>query len=323
MPAPWRPQGYVPDRAATDKFVSSLKYPTMAEAGPKLKNNDNQDVVLYPAILRVDPLYKRTAQAIGSCVGHGWAGCGDALAATEIVVHGEAEDWKGRILEASIYGVSRVEARGKTRAGTADGSFGAAAAKAVMQWGVLHYGVDYGGTVFKDYSGTREKQWGDTGMPDELEKFAKQRRIKTTTLVTDFDSYCKAISSGFPVAICSGQGFTMSRSKGKTDDDIVNRGFATPRGEWLHCMAGIGKRGGKRPGGLIWNSWGIKAHTGPHYSGIPDRPDDIPAEFRGSTFWVDAEVLDKMLKSWQDSFALSSYDGFPPRKLPSWTGGIL
>lgn len=323
MAAPWRPQGYIPNRAETDKFVSKLKYPTIAEAGPKLKSNDNADVVLYPAIMQCDPKYARVAQQIGSCVGHGYAGGVDALSCTEIVVHGEAEDWAGRTLEASIYALSRVEARGKTRAGTADGSFGAAAAKAVTEWGCLHYGVNYGGTVFNEYSGLREKQWGDTGLPDELEPFAKKRRVRTTTLITDFDSYCKAISSGYPCVICSGQGFTMSRSKGKSDDDIENRGFATPRGEWLHCMTGIGKRGGKRPGALIWNSWGNKAHTGPHYSGIPSKPDDMPTEFRGSTFWVDAEVIDRMLKSWQDSFALSSYDGFPPRKLPKWTGGIL
>lgn len=314
MPTPHRPHGYVPDPAATEKFVASLKYPTLAEAGPKLKSNDNQDVVLYPAILRVDPLYKRVAQQIGSCIGHGFAGGVDSLSCTEIAVHGEAEDWRGRALEASIYAFSRVEARGKKRAGTSDGSFGAAAADAVMKFGVLHYGVNYGGQVFKDYSGLREKQWGDTGVPDELEQYAKQRRVKTTTLITDFDAYCKAITSGFPVVICSGQGFTMSRSEG---------GWASPRGEWAHCMCGIGKRGGKRPGGLIWNSWGSKAHTGPHYSGIPERPDDMPAEFRGSTFWADADVIDRMLKGWKDSFALSSYDGFPPRKLPSWTGGIL
>lgn len=319
MPPPWRPQGYVPDPAETERIVSSLKYPTLSSAGPSLVSDDNADVVLYPAILKCDPKYTRVAQAIGSCVGHGFAGCGDALAATEIVVHGEAEDWRGRCLEASIYALSRVEARGKKRAGTSDGSFGAAAAEAVSKWGCLHYGVDYGGQVFKDYSGIREKQWGDTGLPDELEPYAKKRRIKTTTLVESFSDLAKSISSGYPVSICSGQGFTMTRSGG----DIKDRGFASPRGQWSHCMACIGKRGGKRPGALIWNSWGPRAHSGPHYSGIPSAPDAMPDAFIGCTFWVDADVIDRMLKGWKDSFALSSYEGFPPRKLPSWTGGIL
>lgn len=319
MAAPWRPTGYVPDPAATEKFVASLKYPTLKDAGPKLRSQASEDVVLWPAIIKCDARYRRVAQAIGSCVGHGFAGCTDALAATEIVVHGEPEDWVGRVLEASIYAFSRCEARGRTRAGTQDGSYGAAAAKAVMHWGTLHYGVDYGGQRFDEYSGLREKQWGDTGVPDELEKFAKKRRVKTTTLIRSFDELSKAITSGYPIAICSDVGFTMSRSDGDKPED---RGWAKPRGNWSHCMACIGKRGGKRPGALIWNSWGSNAHTGGHYSGIPDKPDDMPKEFRGSTFWADADVVDRMLKQ-GDSFSLSSYDGFPPRKLPSWSGGIL
>lgn len=314
-----RPQGYVPNPAETERFVSQLKHPTLESAGPKLKSNDNADVVLWPAILKCDPNYRRVAQAIGSCTGHGYAGGVDALAATEIVVHGEAEDWVGRALEASIYALSRVEVQGKKRAGTSDGSYGAACAKAVMQWGVLHYGVDYDGQMFTEYSGSREKEWGDTGVPDELEKFAKKRRVKSATLVQSFSDLCKALTSGYPCVVCSSQGFTMSRSDGPKPED---RGWAKPRGQWMHCMTIIGKRGGKRPGALIWNSWGANAHTGGHYSGIPDRPDAMPKEFRGSTFWADADVVDLMLRQ-NDSFCLSSYDGFPPRRLPRWTGGVL
>lgn len=311
--------GYRPNRRETEKFVSGLKYPTLSQAGPNLTSDDDADVVLWPAILKCDPKYRRVAQEIGSCCGHGYAGCVDALAATEIVVHGEAEDWVGRALEASIYALSRVEVMGRTRAGFSDGSFGSACAKAVTQYGVLHYDVDYDGEKFTAYSGEREKVWGDSGVPDKLEPFAKKRRVKTTTLVRTFDELSRAITSGYSVAICSTQGFTMSRSDGPNPED---RGWAKPRGQWPHCMACIGKRGGKRPGALIWNSWGSNAHTGGHYSGIPEKPDWMPQEFRGSTFWADADVIDRMLAE-EDSFSLSSYDGFPQRTLPSWSGGIL
>lgn len=82
-------------------------------------------------------------------------------------------------------------------------------------------------------------------------------------------------------------------------------------------MAGIGVRHGRRPGGLIWNSWGPSSNSGPHY------PDDMPPPFRGSTFWVDADVLERMLRQ-GDSFAMSAYDGFPARLLPEdWTGGAM
>ena len=304
MAAPWRPEGWVPNPAATDKFVSSLRYPTMAEAGKRLKAVD-KDVLLYLPILQLAPKYKRPAQQIGSCVGHGFSVCVDALSATEIAVHGEAEDWPGRVLEASIYGFARCEISNNGRpAGLSDGSHGAAAAAAVTKYGVLHYDVDYAGTMFKEYSGLREKQWGNTGVPNELEP--RTRRVKETTLVRSFNDYAKALSSGYTVGICSDQGFNLARSEG---------GWANPRGQWRHCMGGIGLRGGKRPGGLICNSWG-NAHSGPHY------PENMPQPFRGMTFWVDADVLDRMLKQ-GDSFALSSYDGFPARKLPSWTEGVF
>jgi hypothetical protein len=302
------PQGWTPNPLETERFVSSLKYPTMSEAGPRLTAQQNRDVFLYVPLMKLVPKYTRVAQGIGSCVGHGYAGGVDILSAVEILIHGEAEDWRGRALEASIYALSRVEARGKTRAGLSDGSFGAAACKAIMNWGVLHYDVDYNGEIFTEYSARREKQWGDTGLPDHLEPFAKKRLVKTTTLIRDFDSYCKAVAAGYPVSICSNQGFTFSRD---------SQGFCKPRGQWSHCMLGAGKRHGKRPGGLIWNSWGPNSNSGPHY------PENIPYPFKGSTFWVDADVLDRMLKQ-NDSFALSNYDGFPPRKLPAdWTGGIL
>lgn len=311
MPIPPKHHGgWVPNPRETERFVSTLKHPTLSSAGPALKD-DGSDVVLYPAILRVSPNYKRVAQAIGSCVGHGFAGGVDALSCTEIAIHGEAEDWPGRCLEASIYGFSRVEVRGNRPNYGGDGSYGGAAAEAVTKFGTLHYDVDYGGERFTEYSGARESQWGARGVPDRLEPYAKQRVVKSCTLVTSFDELCRSLSSGYPVPVCSMQGFTMSRDK---------EGFARPYGRWPHCMVLIGKRGGRRPGGLCWNSWGPNAHSGPHYSGVPGML--MPPPFVGSTFWIDADVLDRML-GLGDSFALSSYDGFPPRKLPDWTGGVL
>lgn len=309
MAAAWRPEGWVPNPEATERFVSSLKYPNLAAAGPRLED-DGKDVVLYPAILRVCPRYSRVAQAIGSCVGHGFAGCVDALSSTEIVVHGESEDWRGRCLEASVYAFSRVEVRGRPNYG-GDGSYGAAAAAAVTKYGVLHYDVDYDGERFTEYSGVREKTWGATGVPDRLEKFASQRRVQSCTRIESFEELCKALSSGFPTAVCSSQGFTLKRD---------SQGFCSPRSQWLHCMSLIGKRGGKRPGALCWNSWGPKSNSGPHYSGIEGM--EMPPAFVGCTFWIDADVVDRMLRQ-GDSFALSSYEGFPPRKLPDWSGGIL
>ena len=314
MAIPHRPHGYIPDPAGTERFVASLPTPTMSQAGPNLAYDPKRDVVLWPAIEAVSPGYSRAAQQIGSCTGHGYSMMIDTLSATQIAVHGAAEDWPGRSLEAAIYAFSRCEVRGRTNAGTADGSSGSSCAKACLNYGTLHYNVRYDAETFTEYSGTREKIWGASGVPDSLEKFAKLNRVTTTTLVTTFGEFAAACQSGYATAVCSMQGFTFKR-----DSD----GFCGPgRTPWSHCLCLIGVRGGKRPGGLVVNSWGANSNSGPHYSGIPDAPDSMPTFFRGCTWWADADVIDRML-SQQDSFSCSQYMGFPPRRLPSWTGGVL
>ena len=292
--------GYSPEPQEAERFVSSLPHPTIATAGPDLVLDD-REVTLYEPLLKCMPEWRRGAQGIGSCVGWGWALGVDILAAVEVVLKREPESFGGRTLEASVYAFSRVEARGKSRAGRSDGSYGGAAAKAVRDWGTLHYGIDYGGERFDDYSATREKSWGDTGVPDDLEPFAKERRVAEVTLVESFEDAAKAIQNGYPVPVCSMQGFTMQR-----DAD----GFCSPRGSWAHCMLFCGVRFGKRPGLLCANSWG-NSNSGPHY------PQDMPKSFAACSFWVDASVATKMLRG-RDSYAISGYSGFPPRRIDKW-----
>jgi len=291
--------GYTPDPDANEQFVASLPHQTLATAGPDLVLDD-RTVTLYQPLLQCMPEWKRGAQGIGSCVGWGWSAGVDVLAAVEVVLKREAESFGGRTLEASVYAFSRVEARGRSRAGRSDGSYGGAAAKAVRDLGTLHYGVDYNGERFDAYSASREKSWGDTGVPDNLEPFAKERRVKEVTLVESFDQAAKAIQNGYPVPVCSMQGFTMKR-----DSD----GFCRASGSWAHCMLFCGVRF-DRPGLLCMNSWG-NSNSGPRY------PESMPDSIAACTFWVDADVANRMLRG-RDSYAISGYEGFPPQRLDQW-----
>jgi hypothetical protein len=301
--------GYVPDPAGAEAFVASLPHPTLASAGPDLRAA-GEDVMLYPALLACSPAWRRGSQGdVGSCVGWGASLAVDVLAACDIHWRKDPEVWKGRTIEASLYGFSRVEARG-IRANTGgDGSTGFHAAKAVRDFGALHYGVDYGGFVFveKDKQ-ARDREWGRNGVPDKLEPFAKERRCQETTLATSFDEAAAAISNGYPVVVCSGQGFSMAR-----DAD----GFCKPGGVWWHCMSFIGVRFGKRPGLLCANSWGDSNTVGRHY------PENMPEAVRNCSFWVDADVCDRML-SGKDSYVYAGYSGFTPTQLPdNWLRGPL
>ena len=296
--------GYTPDRKATEKFVAGLKYPTFTDGAKRLALDTSSPTLLYKSLLAVAPWWKRGSQAIGSCVGWGFSLATDILSSTEIVVHGEPEQWPGRVLEAGTYAFSRCEARGVKNAGYSDGSYGAAAAKALLNFGTLHYGHDYKGKVFSRYSGTLEKQWGATGVPDELEPFAKTHRIKTASLVKTFEEAALAISNGFPIGVCSNRGFDWDHR----DKD----GFCRPAGSAAHCMMFAGVRF-DRPGLLCINSWGdYVRNAGPRW------PANMPDAVANASFWIDAKVVEKDMLSGEDSFAISGYDGFPARKLESF-----
>lgn len=295
--------GYTPDRDATDAFLASLPKPTLAQAGPELALDENRDVFLGDYLLQCDPGWKRGAQTIGSCVGWGWALSCDILACCDVLMRNEPEVYGGRVLEASVYAFSRVEVRGQRNLG-GDGSYGGAAAKAVTKFGTLHYGVEYAGERFTDNSGLREKEWGRDGVPDRLEPFAAKHKVSSVALVTDFEQAAKAIQNGYPVAVCSMRGFSMT----------MRDGYLTPMGSWAHCMMFAGVRWNPKPALLCVNSWGDC------YTGSVDPK--LPKQFQRSAGWVEAATCTSMLKG-EDSFALSGYSGFAPRTLPDWTGGAL
>ena len=292
--------GYEPDPKAASKFVSSLKAPTLMQAGPELQSS-GKDTFLGTWLLKVQPHWTRGAQQIGSCVGWGWSLSVDVLAACDILFRGERESFGGRVIESATYGFSRVEARGVKSNPGGDGSYGAAAAKAVTKYGTLHYGQSYNGKVYDKPSGERDREWGRSGIPDDLEPFAAQHRVAQVTLVQNFEDIAKAITNGYPVAVCSGLGFSMT----------LKDGWLRQQGSWAHCQMICGVRFGDRPGAFVENSWGDC------YSGTVDQ--SLPVQFQRSGGWVDADVIDRMVQG-DDSYALAGYMGFAPTLLPDWTG---
>lgn len=301
--------GYDPDPAGAEAFVSTLPHPTLATAAPGFRADTRREVMLYPALLEVQSQWRRGSQGdVGSCVGWAASLAVDLVAACDIVYRREPEVIRGRVMESSLYGFSRVEARGLSVNNGGDGSTGFHAAKAIRDYGALHYGVDYGGFVYVEQDkAKRDRDWGRNGVPDKLEPFAKLRRCSETTLATTFEEAAAAIQNGFSCVVCSGQGFSMSR-----DED----GFCKPGGTWWHAMVFAGVRWGKRPGLLCFNSWGDSNTVGKHY------PAEMPVAVRNCSFWVDASVASKMLAG-KDSYVYAGYSGFQPTQLPDWTGDVL
>lgn len=228
--------------------------------------------------------------SVGCCVGAGNKHAADISQAVQIVLLGKPGEWKPLSAEV-IYGGSR-EVGGMLGGG--DGSTGSAAANWQRQYGEVPM-EKVGSVDLSVFSPQRARQYGASGISAELKEVAKQHPVQSTALVKTAGDVKAAVLQGYPVAVCSNQGFTMTR-----DQD----GFARPQGSWPHCMCICGYRSAPREGFFILNSWGDSAHTGPVY------PADMPV----AGFWADSRTVGRMVAE-GDSFALSNMVGFPARNV--------
>jgi len=300
--------GWVPQKNRTEAFVATLPGRSLSTAAPGLfRDDDKTQVLLYRAMYkRYRAKYGRDfvvgSQGIGDCVSWGYKhGCDITLAVDCELGVVPKDSWIEAATE-SIYGGSRVEAHGgpPPNGGWGDGSYGGGASKFLHDYGVA-FRVDYPefGFDLTQYSSRRAKDWGNYGCGGQgdngrFDNEAKKHPVRNVSLVVDFEEAAAAIKSGYPVPVCSGQGFSSQR-----DAD----GFSRPSGSWSHCMCFIGVRY-DRPGLLCLNSWG------PSWVGGPKWPDDQPE----GSFWVDADVATRMLRG-RDSFALAGVGGFKWRDL--------
>ncbi len=261
----------------------------LAQAAPRLFGAppSTDPILLYKAwsdVLGSYPNYP--AQEIGDCVSFGHGHGNDLLQCIEIRLGAPAE-YRETDTE-FIYGASRQVAG---ILGTDDGSYGSAAVKAMTSIGLLSramLGTD--GT----YSGERAKTWGESGPPADLETQAAPFKLGSAALVSTWDDLVAAITNGYPVTICTDQGFTLTR-----DAD----GFCAASGTWGHCMLIAGVRF-DRPGACIIQSWGPDVPDGPTALGQPS-----------FSFWVEEATISQILAE-GDSWALSKSPIFVQRELP-------
>lgn len=313
--------GYTPNPEGVERFLAELEQPLFRDAGAEtIREAKGVDTFLYRAAYKAHAaLYGKPwiveRQGIGDCTSWGWA-------------HGiyvaQCVDWEtGRLANPppfpsteATYGGSRVEARGKPGDGTApvggysDGSYGAACARWVRDWGVI-YREQVGGHDLRAYSAERAKAWGaygngGKGDGGKLDAIAKKHPATHVAMVKDFDAAAAAVEAGFPIPVCSMVGFTNERDQ---------HGYARASGSWAHCMCFVAvryqKNGSPSDALLCLNSWGPRWISGPRW------PDDMPE----GSFWVTRSTVERMLASQPDSFAVGSVAGFGWRDLDN--GGFL
>jgi hypothetical protein len=278
-----------------------------------------QDVFLWRAADKASrkrygkPFAVSNQASVGSCVAHG---------AQHAVYMAESLAWDAglradvplRPSTPSIYGGSRVEARGRPGdgrqpyGGFSDGSTGYHAAKWVRDWGIT-YQQPYAAFGIDLTNGQHlERDWGafGNGGKDDDGKFdaeAKKHPIQKVSRITTWDELVHALSSGLPVTIASNVGFQASAR----DAD----GFIRRNSTWPHMMAIGGLRWAKnappgttkpRDGVLVFNSWG----SWPSQGG-----GKFPADQPDGTFWIVREDAEAVLAA-GDSWAYSTTANWEP-----------
>jgi len=270
------------------QFPAMRDFPSMArEATP------SKPILLYKAwneVLGKQPDYP--AQQIGDCVSFGHGHANDLLQCIEMVLDPTNQSSYQESDTEWIYGASR-EIAGIL--GIFDGSYGAAAVKAMVKWGtVSREMLGSNGS----YSGSRAKAWGRSGPPSDVKTMAGPFKLGSVALIQTWDQLVAAIWNGRPVTICSNQGFTMTRD---------NQGFCAARGSWAHCMFIAGLRF-DRPGALICQSWGPQTPSGP-----------LDLDQPTFSFWAERQTVERILAA-GDSWMLSAAPDFATRSIPSsWT----
>jgi len=287
--------GWRQDEKEVEATISRAKLPFMSIANQNIcGTGEGKTVLLYKVVEAVTGKpFQVLTQAIGDCVSFSFAQCANCLQASEILMKGEYESFEGLHCTEYIYGISRVYI-GKGQLGRGDGSVGSWSVEGAAKYGTL-LKKKYGSIDLSVYSGQRAKEWGYSGPPKELIPIGQKHLVQTYSLISTYEEARDSIANGFPITVCSNQGFSATRDA---------EGFAKPQGSWPHALAAIGVVDNpRRPGILICNSWG-NWNKGPK---VQDQPD--------GSFFVDKDVFERRMLSARDSWAISNFDGYPKQDI--------
>lgn len=277
--------------ATDEQKALAAELPTLSQAAPQLMDeaDPTEPILLYKAFKDAIGSYPSyVAQTIGDCVSHGSGHGNDLLQCVEIATGDKTLVFQETDTE-WIYGASRAIAG---MLGRQDGSYGSAAVKAMMQWGMVSrkmLGAD--GT----YSGQRAKQWGLSGPPDSVKQQAAPFKLGAAAGVTSWDELVAALRNGYPVTECSN--FLPAAQRDQN-------GFVGQNGSGGHCQCIVGVRF-DIPGCCIMNSWGPDFYSGPVGLDCPQ-----------FAYWITRATFERSIAGSGDNWALSASPAFEKRVLP-------
>ena len=309
--------GWSPNPQATEAFVARLPRSYGDQIEELAAKDDGRDALNYRALGTclskagmADWIHQRDGVAcvrslnqgpVGTCVGNAEARLLDVLAAIEIILGNEPEEFRATFSPEGLYGLGREKAE---MLGPGDGLYGAAIADAVREWGTLNQMV-YGNVDLTHYDPTRCREYGRKGVPKTLKSIAAEHKVIHTAQVKSAEEGWALLGAGYTINMCSSLGFEGSRDK----EGVIRR-----HGSWGHSMAVSSRRtttSGNRLV-LVHQSWGDDWTDGPYWEDMP-----------WGSFWILLKDFDAAVKQ-GDCFAHARYQGFAPRRLPDFgTGAYL
>ena len=297
---PDRGMGWIDDPKYVKDTVATFANPFFGDVAKNIVQGDeNKDAFVWKFYKEVtgQEWQSHDQDGTGMCVGEGFSAALELLQCVEIKVNGDQEEYKP-ISAAAIYALSR-EMNGML--GKGDGSTGAAAAKAMLQFGCVSCeDAKDDNTTGKEHAALAKKWGGRDGLPAELKALAAKNKIKSASMVRTPEECRVALANGYPIAICSNVGFEP-RGGFKRDGD----GFVAMGGTWPHCMCIAGYRADKKAF-LVIQSWGSNSPPGPKSLGQPD-----------GSFWITWDACQRIVRS-GESYALSAFDGYPKRNIDNF-----
>lgn len=312
LPVFGQPGGWIPNPRETEAFVATIPAVYGNQVADLAADDTNADVLLYRGLALcleehgLDDWIKRRGNwkvvnaynqgNVGSCVGNATAGCLSVLNSFEVHYRKEPQRFTAMHSADAMYGLARQAANMLGNRG--DGCTGSGAAKAITEYGTL-YCVKYDDADLTKNIPSRAREYGSRGVGEGLRKEAEKHKVASVYRVRSGNEAWSLIGSGYPINVCSTQGFTKQRNQ---------EGICQPSGTWYHSMAVIARRttSDGRKLFLIWNSWGNNGASGPYWEDMPE-----------GSFWAEFRVVDGMMKS-GDCFAYSGLEGFPARTLPDY-----
>ncbi len=274
------------DLLGHDKFFVELNLPIQADGV----------MMLYQCCRKaIGSDTKNYPQQIGDCVSFGAKNASEYLICVQKVLGVSPHDVFHPVFPPYLYGCGRVFIGGDH--GYGDGSVGVWQAKAVEKYGVL--AADESNVPA--YSGSIAKKWGGgQGPAKEFVELGQKHLVKSAAKMNSWNDVVAAVSNGYPVIVCSGQGFSMEAS---------SDGFHRASGSWAHCMCIMGVNNKyKTPYGLILNSWGdVHGHL---------KDFDTQEELPVGVIRARAETIERMIRQ-DDTFAFSQLPWFKEQKLPA------